>query len=850
MISHREAALTYLDRGYSVIPILANGTKKPQLKWEKYQTALPTVLEVTKWWRTSPESGVGIICGAVSGNVEMLELEARANTAEALDKITDKMISYGVEDFWINLTESGYVAATPSGGLHLMYRITDHPVPGNTKIARRPATADELAENPRDKIKVLSETRGEGGYFVAAPTGGAVHKTGDSWSLLAGKIGDKIWEISWTTRCLIHDAIRDALDEMPAPVAPAPSAPAVQRDGTEPGTDYNNREQWRSLLESYGWTYESSRGIEQFWTRPGKDRRDGASATLYYQGSDNLYVFSSSTELPVETPISKFAFYTFMEHNGDFSAAARALSRAGYGTRSEVDISDWFVDEAPSRGARMGGVVESPTAAVEEAVLVQAPKMNRLREWSETGMAHLVVNHVGDNFRAVAEEQGWRVYRSGRWVADKRSVVHAAVEKVTEIPRQQALDALEAAEANGDKDEIRSANKLLSAVTSFRSARGINAITTRFAQQRGIAVEAGDFDAQRNLICLNNGTFDLDTMKLREHRPTDMLTKKINISYDETATCSGFLKFLEECVPDPEYRDFLRRALGMTLLGRIREAAFLVLHGPTGCGKSQFVKIAQALLGEYAATAASGTFRESKIKGTNDSYDLHDLRGVRMASMSETSEGDVLNEELIKRITGGDTVKTRALYQSHIEWKPDFTVWVATNFRPNLNVSDDAIWRRVKTVEFPNQFKGDKAEIGIAERLIDTELAGIFNWLLEGVQDYVSVGLKEPSTMAESLEAYRDEINPVNQFLTESLAEGVLIAEEGAEISSSELYGRFASWNEANGIRRFWGQKRFGQEIEKKGYIAHKGTRGVRMRKGLKLREGQWLAGYQRTNWT
>lgn len=104
--------------------------------------------------------------------------------------------------------------------------------------------------------------------------------------------------------------------------------------------------------------------------------------------------------------------------------------------------------------------------------------------------------------------------------------------------------------------------------------------------------------------------------------------------------------------------------------------------------------------------------------------------------------------------------------------------------------------------------------------------------------------------MAESLEAYRDEINPVNQFLTESLAEGVLIAEEGAEISSSELYGRFASWNEANGIRRFWGQKRFGQEIEKKGYIAHKGTRGVRMRKGLKLREGQWLVGYQRTNWT
>jgi len=58
--------------------------------------------------------------------------------------------------------------------LLLLYYVLDGDVPGNTKIANRPAVTDD----GKTISLTLVETRGEGGYVIVAPTGGQCHPSG------------------------------------------------------------------------------------------------------------------------------------------------------------------------------------------------------------------------------------------------------------------------------------------------------------------------------------------------------------------------------------------------------------------------------------------------------------------------------------------------------------------------------------------------------------------------------------------------------------------------------------------------------------------------------------------------
>ena len=198
-----QAALDFFDAGVSVVPASMNGTKAPITTWKQYQVTRASREQLQSWFGGNA-TGIGIITGAVSGNLEMLELEGRAVNGGLLDEAREIAHSSGLGDLW-EIISNGYVEFTPSGGLHWLYRIADEPVPGNTKLARRPG------EN--DGIEVLAETRGEGGFVVTAPSYGATHPSGQPWVLLKGSPA-LIPMLSMEERNAVH-AIFKALDRMP-----------------------------------------------------------------------------------------------------------------------------------------------------------------------------------------------------------------------------------------------------------------------------------------------------------------------------------------------------------------------------------------------------------------------------------------------------------------------------------------------------------------------------------------------------------------------------------------------------------------------------------------------------------
>ena len=152
-----QAALNFHDAGVSVVPTRADGSKAPIGHWKEFQTIAPTRQQIVDWFSNSQVQGLGVITGAVSGNLEMVEFEGRAIAADMHHQARDLAENSGLGELW-EILVNGYVEVTPSGGLHFLYRIADEPVPGNTKIARRPGD--------NDGVEVLIETRGEGGFVV------------------------------------------------------------------------------------------------------------------------------------------------------------------------------------------------------------------------------------------------------------------------------------------------------------------------------------------------------------------------------------------------------------------------------------------------------------------------------------------------------------------------------------------------------------------------------------------------------------------------------------------------------------------------------------------------------------
>jgi putative DNA primase/helicase len=330
------AALAWHTAGASVVRVATDGTKRPAGNWKDAQTVRATPDQLHTWFADG-HPGLGLVLGEVSDGLEMLEFEGRAVTEGVATEFGEICQASGLGDLW-NRLRTGYLETTPSGGGHLIYRVTDGPVLPNTKLASRPSTPAELESNPKAKQQVLIETRGEGGFVVVAPSHGPVHATGRPWILNAGG-PDTVPTITADERDALF-AIARMLDQMPeapsndvAKVEPGfvRAGHAVADGGLSPLDDFEQRTSWADILTPHGWQLLFTTGHTSYWRRPGKTTPGVSATTGRDPQRDRLYVFTSSSEFTPEVPYTKPGAYALLEHGGDHSAAARELRRRGYG---------------------------------------------------------------------------------------------------------------------------------------------------------------------------------------------------------------------------------------------------------------------------------------------------------------------------------------------------------------------------------------------------------------------------------------------------------------------------------------------------------------------------------------
>jgi P4 family phage/plasmid primase-like protien len=860
-----SAAQAWYSAGFCVVPPRMDGTKGPISQWKDYQATRPDSGQMGQWYDRGQQHGVGLLCGRVSGNLEMLELEGRVTNDPAfMEQIERELGDRGLTDPWEALCD-GYSEWTPSGGLHLLYRVQGHPVPGNTKIACRPKDPadytdkdrETLARSPRAVImETLIETRGEGGYVIVAPSQGSVHPSGNPWTLGHLSQPGVVPAITWEQREALVAALSVFDVPKPRPEPPARPAPRPLLGSVlRVGDDFNARGTW-DFLADHGWTISHTAGQETFWVRPGKDRRDGHSASTGYAGdADRLYVWSSATVFPTEEPISRFAAYTELEYNGDYRAATKALAAQGYGEQRKPAAILGYQQSGDFVPTLPGYEPDEPVGEVKAAFDAGTPGVTAppRRNYCQTsvGNAERMVDMFAKDFRYVPikGDPHWMAWDGVRWREDHGDgLVNSANVAMTYVIKDEA-DQMFAAQPEGD--DLKAARAHRKWFQSSQMAGGMNGTLSQFAKSPQVIAKPGSFDQILGYLNLPNGIFNLQTGQLGPHDRKMMFTNLFGTHYDPAAQAPKFRQFMETVVPDPQMRKFLQRAIGYSLTGKPDQRAMMILWGLRRTGKSQFIELMQAMFGDYGYTAMAGAFHKVDKRGDAATPGQHSLMGKRFVSISETDEDAVLDETALKRFTGTDSVSTRALYRKDENWKPQCVIWIVTNNKPLLSPDDTAVWDRVKLAHFPTQFSARGSDTTLKEipdyasLLFAEEAPGIFNWALEGLKEFQELGgLAEPEQVTENAEAYRREVDPVSQFWDENIEEGKLGEDSESKVDAKILYRAYTLWCEENRMKGVVGPRRFQARLRSRlGLSSLPRSNSVTWVPGWKWTGSNWLIG-------
>ena len=181
-----------------------------------------------------------------------------------------------------------------------------------------------------------------------------------------------------------------------------------------------------------------------------------------------------------------------------------------------------------------------------------------------------------------------------------------------------------------------------------------------------------------------------------------------------------------------------------------------------------------AVLGGYATAAAPSILRKGKGGGGTLSDDIAELRGFRFVSTTETSGSEEMDEPKTKRLSGGDRVRARGLYQSSSEFDVQFLLWYGTNFVPRLSGEDLALWSRFAPVMFPHMWtesgmgpdgkKCETADPNLKKRLI-AEAPGILAWIIRHLEKLYAEGLAEPKAVTAKREELQGQQDTSGQFI-------------------------------------------------------------------------------------
>jgi putative DNA primase/helicase len=499
--------------------------------------------------------------------------------------------------------------------------------------------------------------------------------------------------------------------------------------------------------------------------------------------------------------------------NGDILHADRGVVVSSARVRRDFGNDVGAIQPAIDRTAldtallKLAALLPEKLRVVVRDVESSRQKGRRSFRCTDLGNAERFVARYAHLLRYCPPRDAWYVWDGQRWKIDTvGSMARRAAAAIRAIYR-------EAARPNLSHEE---SGQLARWAHSSESSGRLSAMLELAKTQKGIPVLPDHFDRNPWLLNCLNGTVDLRTGALQPHRGEDLISRLAPVVYDPDARLDLWERFVEETTGgNSDLSAFLQRAVGYSLTADTSEEVMFFGHGPEASGKSTLMDALCAALGDYAYRADFETFVARRDPGVAPRPELIPLIGARFVASVEAEQGRRLALSLFKQLVGADEIPVRDLFKPVFTFRPVFKLWLMANDPPRVNSRDSAAWRRILRIQFEHTVPAEKRDPMIKKRLRDPKLAGpaVLAWAVRGCQEWQRVGLGVPQVVREATQAYRDDQDPLRDFLTDCCH----ISPE-AWAPSAALWQSYSAWVHDARLEHPLSRRAFGDHLTSRGW--------------------------------
>ena len=220
-----------------------------------------------------------------------------------------------------------------------------------------------------------------------------------------------------------------------------------------------------------------------------------------------------------------------------------------------------------------------------------------------------------------------------------------------------------------------------------------------------------NLDQNPNVFICNNCVLDFKTLEIRNGLPSDMNSINCGIAFpkdtnsrEAQAILIEIEDFLEKIFPVEEIRDYVLNLCAESLCGLIVREEFFIHTGSGSNGKSVFGDLISKTLGNYFYAPPNEIFNTPKGDPSAPNPIIAGVKGKRYVMVSEPKKEKTLQSDIIKQFSGCDPITGRHLHKEPIIFKPQCKWNMACNDIPEMDSTDEGIWRRVKVIPYVAKF--------------------------------------------------------------------------------------------------------------------------------------------------
>jgi P4 family phage/plasmid primase-like protien len=408
----------------------------------------------------------------------------------------------------------------------------------------------------------------------------------------------------------------------------------------------------------------------------------------------------------------------------------------------------------------------------------------------------------------------WYVFNKHRWEEDKGQRLRLAISKdLFELYSEKQCQLLTEAQKYEPSDEIhekiqKKIKKIAEICISLKKTNPKDNIMREAMEIFFNGEFTKQVDSNPYLMCFNNGVFDFQNKIFRDGYPQDYITKTTYIDYKPFTQPNEISEeihtFMKQLFPIPSLCKYMWDHLASVLIGIKKEHAFNIYRGSGSNGKSLLTELMSRALGDYKGTVPITLVTDKRTSIGGATPEIMQLKGIRYAVMQEPSKDVVINEGILKELTGGDPLLGRALYCDNEIFIPQFSLVVCTNALFTVKSNDDGTWRRMKLVDYLAKFVSpgeihtdDTIYVFEKDKSLKDKLprwAPMFISMLVKIACETEGEVIDCPEVIEASNKYRQSQDAISGFIIDK----IIKVENTYGVNQTSLNNSFKEWYQAN----------------------------------------------------